>query len=180
MEHVKDICIPDSGTTHTILKSKKYFTEISPTKGVINTISGPANLIEGIGNVMLMLPNGTKFVINNALYSPKSKRNLLSFNDIYRQGYDTETATEGNMKYINITTNVLGKKKTLEKLPKLPSGLHYTYIHEIECNLVVKEDPKTMTLWHDRLGHPGSTMMRKIIESTHGHPLKGLKAYKIR
>lgn len=97
-------------------------------------------------DAMFILPNGTKFVINNALYSLKSKRNLLSFNDIYSQGYDTETTTEGNMKYINITTNILGKKKILEKLPKLPYGLHYTYIHEIECNLMVKEDPKTMTL----------------------------------
>jgi len=113
MDHCKDICIPDSGTTHTILKSKKYFTKIFPTKGVINTISSPADLIEGTGNAMFMLPNGTKFVINNALYSPKSKRNLLSFNDIYSQGYDTETTTEGNMKYINITTNILGKKKIL-------------------------------------------------------------------
>jgi len=175
MDPVKDICIPDSGTTHTILKSKKYFTKIFPTKGAINTISGPVYLIEGTCNDMFMLPNGTKFVINNALYSPKSKRNLLSFNDIYSQGYDTKTTTEGNMKYINITTDILGKKKILEKLSKLPSGLHYTYIHEIECNLVVKEDPKTMTLWHDRLGHPGSTMMRKIVEGTHDHPLKGLK-----
>jgi len=124
MDHVKDICIPDSGTTHTILKSKKYFNKIFPTKGVINTISSPADLIEGTGNAMFMLPNGTKFVFNNALYYPKSKRNLLSFNDIYNQGYDTETTTKGHMKYINI----LGKKKILEKLPKLPSGLHYIYM----------------------------------------------------
>jgi len=94
---------------------------------------------------------------------------------IYRQGYDTETTTEGNMKYINITTNILGKKKILEKLRKLPSELYHTHIHEIECNLVVNEDPKTMTLWHDRLGPPGSTMMRKIVVSTHGHSLKSLK-----
>jgi len=32
-----------------------------------------------------------------------------------------------------------------------------------------------MILWHDRLGHPSSTMMRKIVESTHDHPLKCLK-----
>jgi hypothetical protein len=98
MDHVKDICIPDSGTTHTILKSKKHFTKIFLTKGLINTISCPANLIEGTSNVMFMLPNGTKFVIKNAIYYPKSKRNLLSFNDIYIQGSDTETTTEGNMK----------------------------------------------------------------------------------
>ena len=30
-------------------------------------------------------------------------------------------------------------------------------------------------LWHDRLGHPGATMMRRIIVNTRGHPLKNTK-----
>ena len=30
-------------------------------------------------------------------------------------------------------------------------------------------------LWHDQCGHPGSIMMRRIIENTHGHPLKNPK-----
>jgi hypothetical protein len=30
-------------------------------------------------------------------------------------------------------------------------------------------------LWHDRLGHPGSIMMRRIIENSHGCLLKSLK-----
>ena len=30
-------------------------------------------------------------------------------------------------------------------------------------------------LWHDRLGHPGSIMMRRIIENSDGHPLKNQK-----
>ena len=110
MQRLGDICIPDSGTTHTILKSKKYFTVLKSTKAVINTISGPADLIEGTGTANFLLPNGTKFVINNALFSPKSKRNLLSFNDIYNQGYDTETVNEGTMKYIYIITHILGNK----------------------------------------------------------------------
>ncbi|KAL0553873.1 hypothetical protein IC582_007777 [Cucumis melo] len=41
-------------------------------------------------------------------------------------------------------------------------------------------NPKFMNLnmfivWHDRLGHPGSIMMRRIIENSHGHPLKNQK-----
>ncbi|KAI3740406.1 hypothetical protein L2E82_30835 [Cichorium intybus] len=47
-----------------------------------------------------------------------------------------------------------------------------------ESNMVVKEkhcDPGIFSLWHDRLGHPGLTMMRRIIENTHGHPLKDQK-----
>ena len=30
-------------------------------------------------------------------------------------------------------------------------------------------------LWHDRLGHPGFTMMRRIIENSHGHVLQNQK-----
>ena len=30
-------------------------------------------------------------------------------------------------------------------------------------------------LWHDRIGHPGSIMMRRIIEHSNGYPLKNLK-----
>ena len=42
--------------------------------------------------------------------------------------------------------------------------------------MVVKQkfiDPQTLTNWHDRLGHPGSIMIRRIIESSHGHSLRG-------
>ena len=117
-DNAGDICIPDSGTTHTILKHKKYFSELKPTKAVVNTISGPVDLIEGTGKSSFTLPNGTKFHINDALFSPRSKRNLLSFKDIYIHGYDTQSATKGNMKYMYLTTSISGKKCILEKLPK--------------------------------------------------------------
>ena len=94
---------------------------------------------------------------------------MLRFNDIYLHGYDAQSATEGNMKYMYPTTYVSGKKYTLEKLPKLSSGLHYTYINLIKSHMIVKEDTETLTLWHNRLGHPGSILMRRIIENSHGH-----------
>nr|GEV36712.1 hypothetical protein [Tanacetum cinerariifolium] len=65
---------------------------------------------------------------------------------------------------------------------------NYTY-HALQVNNfnqknneVVKEkyyDPGIFSLWHDRLGHPGSTMMKRIVEYTHGHPLKDQKFSKI-
>ncbi|RYE23962.1 MAG: hypothetical protein EOP45_06335 [Sphingobacteriaceae bacterium] len=118
-----EICIPDSGTTHTILNDKKFFSMIKPTKNFVNTISGHVDLI---------------------------------------------------VKYMCLTTSKFGKKQILEKLPMLPTGLHYTYINAIESNSVVIES-SILTTWHNRLGHPGSIMMRRIIENTHGHPLKGQK-----
>ena len=78
-----DICIPDNGTTHTILKHKRYFSDSKPTKVIINTISGLVDLIKGTGKGSFILLNGTKFFIKDALFSLKSKKTLLSFNDIY-------------------------------------------------------------------------------------------------
>jgi len=54
MEYANDICIPDSETTQTILKSKKYFIKINITKGAINTISRLADLIERTCNDMFL------------------------------------------------------------------------------------------------------------------------------
>ena len=34
---------------------------------------------------------------------------------------------------------------------------------------------KEFIVWHDRLGHPGSIMMRRIIENSNGHKLKNQK-----
>lgn len=83
-----DLCILDSGTTHTILKHKRYFSYLKPRKAIINTISGLIDLIKGHRITNLVLPNGTKLFVNDALFSPKAKRNLLSFTDIYLHRYD--------------------------------------------------------------------------------------------
>jgi hypothetical protein len=71
-----------------------------------------------------------------------------------------------------------GKKMILEKLSALSSGLYYTTIRSIESHAVMHQkcsNPKMFMLWHDRLGHPGSIMMRRIIENSSGHPLKNQK-----
>ncbi|KAK1406586.1 hypothetical protein QVD17_42024 [Tagetes erecta] len=174
LKEIGDMCIADSGATHTILKSKKYFYELKPTKGMIGTISGPSNLIEGVGKANLELSNDTKLLIDNALFSPKATRNLLSFKNIYHNGYDIQSRTIGDEKYLHI----MKKNHIFEEMPMLHSGLHYTYINVPQAHMAVKEkiyDPSTLNLWHDRLGHPGSTMMNRIIENTHGHSLKGQK-----
>ena len=88
-DNIGNLCIPDSGTTHTILKNRDYFSKIKPTEAVVKTILGSVDLIERIGKTKFLLPNETKFTIDEALFSPKSIRNLLSFDDIYRNRCDT-------------------------------------------------------------------------------------------
>ena len=174
----EDVCLVDSATTHTILKDQKYFLKLTLATANVYTISSTSNMIEGSGKANLILPCGTKLDIHDALYSSRSRRNLLSFKDIRCKGYHIETTDENDMEYLCITSIISGKKHILEKLPALHSGLYNSSIRTVESYAILNQkfnDSKIFVLWHDRLGHPGSTMMRQIIENSNGHSLKNMQ-----
>jgi hypothetical protein len=173
-----DICLADSATTHTILKDRKYFSYLVSREASVHTISGTTKIIEGSGRANISLYEGTQLHIENALYSSKSNRNLLSFKDIRLNGYHLETRNEGGNEYLCIIKHDLNQTCVLEKLPSFSLGLYYTYISTIETHVIVNQkftDYDKFIVWHDRLGHPGSIMMRKIIENSCGHELKSQK-----
>ena len=81
----------------------------------------------------------------------------------------------GNKESLYITSIIYGKKIVAEKLLTFSYGLYHTTIKSIESYAVMNQkfnDPKIFTLWHNRLGHSRSLMMRRIIKQLHGHPLK--------
>ena len=82
-----DVCLANYATTHTILRDKRYSLELTLIKPNVSTISSTTNLVEDCRRANIVLLNGTRFHINDALYSRKSKRNLLSFKDIRINGY---------------------------------------------------------------------------------------------
>ena len=106
-----DVYLADYVTTHTILLNKKYFLKLTLIKVNVHTIFGITNLVEWFRNVNIMLPNRTRFHINDALYFDTSKINFLSFKDIHRNGYHIETMNEGNIKYFYITS-IISKLKS--------------------------------------------------------------------
>ena len=60
-----DVCLADYTTTHTILRDKRYFLDLTLTNANVGTISGTTNLIEGFRRANIMLLNGTRFHIND-------------------------------------------------------------------------------------------------------------------
>ena len=82
-----DLCLANYATTYIILWDKIYFLELTLIKVNVSTISGTTNLVEDSERVNIMLSNGTRFYINDTLYSSKSRRKLLNFKDIRRNGY---------------------------------------------------------------------------------------------
>ena len=62
----------------------------------------------------------------------------------------------------------------LERLPAFCSSLYYTNISSIEAHAIVNQQLTNhgeFIIWHNRLGHPGSIMMRRIIENSSEHSL---------
>ena len=104
MDHSSgDACLVDYATTHTILRDKKYFSNLNLVSFNVQTISSPVDLIKGSGRATIVLPNSTKFQIDDALYYNKSSQNLLSFKDISRNGYHIETMSHNGNEYLLIT-----------------------------------------------------------------------------
>ncbi|CAN1243748.1 hypothetical protein LINPERPRIM_LOCUS5800 [Linum perenne] len=106
---------------------KKYFSYLVMREANVSTISGSTNLIEGSRKANELLHGGTKMHIEDALYSTKSCRNLLSYKDIRRNGYHIETMEEENKEYLVITSIVSGNKNIHERLPAISNELYYTY-----------------------------------------------------
>lgn len=52
----------------------------------VYVIYGNTKLIEGVGRVDIIFLRGTRFIINNVLFSTRSKKGLLSFQDIRIKG----------------------------------------------------------------------------------------------
>ena len=124
----EDMWLADSAIAHTILKDQKYFSNLVMQEINVGTISSSSKLNEGSKRANLSLAGRTKFYINNALYSTKSQRNLLSFKDIRRNGYRIKTTNEGNIEYLYITSMISSTKCIPEQLPAFSSSFYYMYI----------------------------------------------------
>jgi len=128
----EDRCLADSASTHTIFKDKKYFlsVEINDSARSVSTINGHVKIILGFGEPNFTIPRGTHFKVNDALYSPKSHRNLISFKDIRGYRYHLETMNKNGIEYLCTKSE---RQYILEELPMLSSGL---YCHKYKYNRI--------------------------------------------
>jgi hypothetical protein len=167
----EELCLVDSYTTNSILREIKYFQTLKKREGKVLTIAGRDVVIVGSGRATITLPMGTEIVIEDALLYPDSTRTLLSFRDIRQNGFHIETHDENQEEFLFLTKPNKYGKRICEKITSLTSGLYYTYI-KINAHVTYKvifQDVDAFQIWHDRLGHPGIEMMRKITGNSIGH-----------
>ena len=76
--------------------------------------------------------------------------------------------------FLLITATHDGKKCILEKLRSLECGLYLTTINIVESYEILNpkfSNSTLIVLWHERLGHPGTSMLRRILHQSNGHSL---------
>lgn len=157
----------DSCTTHSILTDRSFFVWLDPiAKHSVKTITGTTKVMQQFGKASITLPNGMALLINKAVYNPKATRNLISFRDVRENSFHITTAVSNDIEYLYITKN--GEIK--ETFKAYQNGLYSSECHSITTDKVAPS-ARSQTLWHARLGHPGLTMMRRIIPNTCGHKL---------
>jgi 5-methylthioribose kinase len=83
------------------------------------------------------------------------------------------THEENNKKSLLITKTNGDGYDIVERIPFLPSGLYYIYIKLVSHVVykVIFQNVDAFQIWHDRLGHPGVGMMRKILGNCTCHNL---------
>ena len=165
----------DSATTHSILRDKNYFSSMTLRKANVHTISRFVEIIEGFGNAIIMLPNGTILHIEDALLTTKTKKNLLSFKDLCHNGYHLETINDNDIDCLCIISYKMEIKTIHKKLKASISRLYCVLIRAIKSYTTMSWkliNPNEFGLWLDRIGHPGATMMHRIILNLRRHHLK--------
>ena len=160
----QELCLANSDTTNSILRETKYFQTFTKRQRNVLTIAGRDAKIVGSGRVTIVLPMGTQITIEDALLYPDSKRTLLSYRDICQNGFHIETRDDNNEEILLVTKDNGYCKQIIEKIPSFPSGLYYTYIKPVPhvAYKVIFQNVDAFKIWHERLGHPGIGMMRKI------------------
>jgi len=171
----EELCLVDSCTTDTILRDTRYFQTLRKNDENITTITGSGMHIVGTGRATIILPNGTELVIQEALLYPESTRTLLSFKDIRANDLHVETNDDNGKECLIMTKKIGDNKKIVETFPSMRQALYYTYIKPIHKHVTMQtiiRKNESYRIWHDRLGHPGLSMMKRITNNSNGHSLK--------
>ena len=175
------LCLIDCASTHTILCHKEFFHHIKDQAPFdIKTIAGSC-IGQGRGPASIQLPSGVCLEIHDAIYAPTSLRNLLAFADVRRNGYHLMTWEQDGKETMRVVKHLSNTTQVIDELEVLPNQLYCfnlkapkirmaSFAHYSNISSNVNTD--IMDLWHDRLGHPGHTMIRRMINNVQDLPLK--------
>ena len=189
------IALLDSASTHTVLQDQAHFefkTQNEPWQTCdIVTIAGKQNFKFREGRAVVILPGGAPLICERAMYAPDAPRSLISYRDLRANDIHVSTAVENDEEVLELRRG----PRRLATAHAAANGLYELCImqasppckgeeeageHRHECHPRLPlggaqasflAASSKANIWHRRLGHPGTTMMRKMIPILTGHDL---------
>ena len=142
-----DTCCSNHMTGH-----REWFVNIDDkVKSKIKFADNSFVTAKGIGKVMIQRKDGQHSFINDVLYVPNMKNNLLSLGQLLEKGYSMQM--EDSQMTIFDSKRRLILKASLSRNRTFKIGIQ---IAEFQCLAASICDESWM--WHHRFGHPGEDL----------------------
>ena len=190
----------DSASTHTILINPTFFhfrgNEEPWQHYTINTMAGSRNIRFREGRATVLLPGGFPLNCERAMYAPDAPRSLINYRDLRARNIHVSIAVENDEEVLEprqglmiLATAKAGDDGLYKIVIKsLDNECPVSLIDEEEvCMAAWAGDPEAKcrnlakgvfintkakpVLWHERLGHPGTTVFRRMLSLLIGHNL---------
>jgi hypothetical protein len=134
----------------------------------LKVVDGKEACVEAIGSIVLHLHSDIKLHLNNVLYDPSLKRNLISVRLLDIDGFscnfgDMKCLIKYNDEYVGLTC--------------LQDKLYFLFLYESVLNVCDDKDKRfsknetSSKLWHSRLGHISQGRIEHLIKEEILHPL---------
>ena len=189
------IALLNNASTYTVLQDHAYFefkTQNEPWQTCdLVIIAGKRNFKFCEGRAGVILPGGAPFICERAMYAPDAPRSLISYRDLRANDIHVSTAVENDEEVLELRRG----PRRLATAHAAANGLYELCIMQASPPCKGEEEASEhrhgyharlplggaqasflaasskANIWHRRLGHPGTTMMRKMIPILTGHDL---------
>lgn len=178
--------IIDSGASDHITGDRKLFDTYQQIKP-INLLTADNRTVQAVGrgSVRLTLPDSSEVItLENVLHAPGFKKHLLSIGQELKKGYHVLFAQDGGVYYLDPKTvpHLAARRGALSLGTRVgtlfysngssqkPStiGTHHIGNNQEEDPPAHNHNPKSVTIWHRRLGHLNIPDIRKLAKVAEG------------
>ena len=154
----------DTGATRHICSDKGLFTSFEPMNGEKLFMGNSATSeIEGQGKVVLKMTSGKELTLNNVLYVPEIRKNLVSGSLLSKHGF--RMVFESDKVVLTKSGMYVGKGYVTEGLFKLNVMTVVPKINKVKQSSAYLIE--SSNLWHGRLGHVNYDTLRRLINLEH-------------
>lgn len=158
-KHHKIEMYADSGATDHMVNERSYLSVVSEIENeskIKSAKNGEDLTAKEIGKIQVKLPDNCNGELNEVLFVPDIRRNLLSVSKLDDMGLSVLFA-DGKVQIMKGNKSIVTgyKEKNLYKL-------EFDLRSSPEANLI-ENSAKPLEIWHRRYGHPGNTAIQRLI-----------------